>query len=166
MVTRRFEIDADSVPDLPGMMLVTIEALKNLGGSATIQELDEKAVELEGVTEAEQAFTMPRNESQTRLYYYLAWARTYLKRGDALVNSSRGVWALTESGAAITGLDETGAIYAQVTQEERERARAKRRQAANLHYSVRRDKVPFLSGCESRPATVAPAGSSRSGRWR
>jgi restriction system protein len=129
MVTRRFEIDADSLPDLPGMMLVTIEALKNLGGSATIQELDEKAVELEGVTEAEQAFTMPRNESQTRLYYYLAWARTYLKRGDALVNSSRGVWALTESGAAITGLDDTGAIYAQVTQEERERARAKRQAA-------------------------------------
>ena len=27
MVTRRFEIDADSLPDLPGMMLVTIEAL-------------------------------------------------------------------------------------------------------------------------------------------
>ena len=36
----------------------------------------------------------------------------------------------------------------------------------NPHYSVRRDKAPFLSGCESRPATVAPAGSSRSGRWR
>ena len=33
-------------------------------------------------------------------------------------------------------------------------------------YSVRRDKALFLSGCESRPATVAPAGSSRSGRWR
>ncbi len=32
--------------------------------------------------------------------------------------------------------------------------------------SVRRDTAPFLSGCESRPATVAPAGSSRSGRWR
>ena len=28
------------------------------------------------------------------------------------------------------------------------------------------DKAPFLSGCESRPATVVPAGSSRSGRWR
>ena len=37
---------------------------------------------------------------------------------------------------------------------------------ANPHYSVRREKAPFLSGCESRPATVAPAGSSRSGRWR
>ncbi len=28
---------------------------------------------------------------------------------------------------------------------------------------VRRDKAPFPSGCESRPATVAPAGSNRSG---
>ena len=31
------------------------------------------------------------------------------------------------------------------------------------HLVVRRAKAPFLSGCESRPATVAPAGSSRSG---
>ena len=51
MVKRRFEIDAESRPDLAGMILVTIHALKNLGGSATIQELDEKVVELEGVTE-------------------------------------------------------------------------------------------------------------------
>ncbi len=38
--------------------------------------------------------------------------------------------------------------------------------ARNLLNLVRRDKALFLSGCESRPATVAPAGSSRSGRWR
>ena len=128
MVKRRFEIDAESRPDLAGMMLVTIHALKNLGGSATIQELDEKVVELEGVTEAEQAFTMP-DENRTRVNYYLSWARTYLKRGNALVNSSRGVWALTEDGAAIRGLDEIRAIRAQVTQEERERTRAKRQAA-------------------------------------
>ena len=111
------------------MMLVTIKALKALGGSATIQELDEKVIDLEGVTEAEQAFMMPRGQGQsrTRVTYYLAWARTYLKRGNALENSSRGVWTLTESGAAIDGLDETGAIYEQVTQEERERVRAKRK---------------------------------------
>ena len=131
MVKRRFEIDAESLPDLPGMMLVTIEALKALGKSAaTIQELDEKVIELEGVTEAEQAFTLPGDQNRTRVNYYLAWARTYLKRGNALVNSSRGVWTLTESGAAIDGLDETSAIYKQVAQEERERARAKKRQAA------------------------------------
>ena len=110
-------------------MLVTVEALKDLGDSATIQELDEKVIELEGVTEAEQAFTMPRNENQPRVNYYLAWARTYLKRGNALVNSSRGVWALTEIGAEITELDKTREIYEQVTQEERERERAKREAA-------------------------------------
>ena len=126
MADRRFEIDQESLPSLPGMMLVTVEALKKLGGSATIQELDERVIELEDVTEAEQAFTMPRNENHPRVNYYLAWARTYLKRGDALVNSSRGVWALTEIGAEITGLDKTREIYEQVAREERERTRAKR----------------------------------------
>ncbi len=126
---RRFEIDAESLPDLPGMMLVTVEALKDLGGSATIQELDEKVIELEGVTEAEQAFTMPGDGNRPRVNYYLAWARTYLKRGNALVNSSRGVWALTKSGAVIRSFDETRAIYEQVSLEERERARAKRQAA-------------------------------------
>ena len=32
--------------------------------------------------------------------------------------------------------------------------------------SVRRGKAPLPSGCESRPATFAPAGSNRSGLWR
>ena len=31
---------------------------------------------------------------------------------------------------------------------------------------VCRGKAPTLSGCESRPATVVPAGSNRSGQWR
>ena len=33
----------------------------------------------------------------------------------------------------------------------------------NTVFCVRRGKAPFPSGCESRPATVVPAGSSRSG---
>ena len=138
---RRFEIDAESLPDVPGIMLVVVEALKDLGGSATIRELDEKVIELEGVTETEQAFTLSRDENRTRVNFYLAWARTYLKRGNALVNSSRGVWALTESGAAITGLHETREIYEKVTLEERERARAKRQAALQ----GRADKGLFIT---------------------
>ena len=127
--TRRFEVDAKSLPNLPGMMLVTVEALKELGGSASVQELDEKVVELENVPETEQAFMMSGDENRPRLNYYLAWARTYLKRRNALVNSARGVWALTERGITIKSLDETSNIYGQVTQEERDRARAKRKAA-------------------------------------
>ena len=129
MMKRRFEVDAKSRPSLPGMMLVTVEALTKLGGSATIQELDEKVIELEGVTEAEQAFTMPGYDNRMRVNYYLAWARTYLKHGKAVVNSKRGIWALTGSGAAISGLDETQAIYKQVNKAESERALAKRQAA-------------------------------------
>lgn len=125
-VKRRFKIDEEHVPDLPGMMLVTIEALRDLGGSATIQELDEKVIELEGVTETEQTFTMPRNPNVPRVNYYLAWARTHLKRGNALVNSTRGIWALTETGAAVASRANTHAIFVQVTEEERQRARKKR----------------------------------------
>ncbi len=28
------------------------------------------------------------------------------------------------------------------------------------HFSVRREKAPIISGCETHPATVAPAGSN------
>ena len=128
---RRFVIDKKSLPDLPGMMLATIEALKAIGGSASIEELDEKAIEIEGVTEAEQSYVMSADDSRLRVKYYFAWARTYLKRGGALENSARGVWSLTDTGSAITGLDGTTAIYQQVNKEERERARLKRLAAKN-----------------------------------
>jgi len=97
---RRFEIDQDSLPDLAGMMLATVEALRKLGGSATIHELDEEVISLEGVTEAEQSYMMANN-NMPRVNYFLSWARTYLKRGGALENSARGVWALTDTGAKI-----------------------------------------------------------------
>ena len=132
---RRFEIDATGLPDLAGMMLVTAEALTHLGGSATIQELDDKVIELEGVTEAEQAFTMPRT-GRPRVNYYLAWARTYLRRGKALVNSSRAVWALTETGATIKSLGQTRKIYEQVNAEDRQRRRAKRQAAKAVEPEV------------------------------
>ena len=83
-------------------------------------------IELEGVTEHEQALVMAGNESRTRVIYYLAWARTYLKHGNALLNSSRGVWALTETGSALVTIHETREIYERVMAEGRERARAKR----------------------------------------
>jgi restriction system protein len=125
-VGRKFEVDEESLPHLPGMMLAVIEALKDLGGSATIQELDERVVELEGVTELEQSFQMKGSDNRPRVNYYLAWARTYLRRGSAIENSARGVWALTDHGQGIVSLKETQAIYDQVGLEEREKARLKR----------------------------------------
>jgi restriction system protein len=123
---RRFKVEKDGLPDLSGMMLVTLEALKQMGGSASIDELDERIIEIEGVTEEEQALVMANESGRPRVNYYLAWARTYLKRGGAVENSSRGVWSLTPVGHKITMYEETAAIHEQVSREERERARLKR----------------------------------------
>ena len=106
MVKRRFEIDAESLPDLPGMMLVTIEALKDLGGSATIQELDEKVIELEGVTEAEQAFTMPdENRPSSPAAAAAAWMRRAICDPDNpnTLASSGASWQMV-ARAALGGL--------------------------------------------------------------
>lgn len=125
---RLFVVDEKSLPDLPGMMLATLNALRVLGGSGTIQEIDNKVIELEGVPEEEQAYEMSNNEGRHRINYYLAWARTYLKRGGAIENSARGVWSLLPKGERITSIEETKEIYNQVTAEERERRRQKKQE--------------------------------------
>ncbi len=153
-MARRFRIDAETVPDLPGMMLATVEALKDLGGSATVQELDEKVIELEGVTEAEQAFTMP-NTKKSRVGYYLAWARTYLKRGGAVNNSSRGVWALTAQGEAVSDLSAVRAIHDRVNLESRERSRQK-------DVTVREADADTVDGVE----TMTEDGSAEDEDWK
>ncbi|WP_209509746.1 MULTISPECIES: restriction endonuclease [unclassified Ruegeria] len=127
-MTRRFVIEAEGYPEMPGMMLVTVEAMKQVGGSASIYELDEKVAELEGVSEEEQSFMMTgTNQGQPRLNYYLAWARTFLKKGGALENSARGIWALTEFGSTIDTIDDTQRIIDQVNEEEKARARERRK---------------------------------------
>ena len=120
-----FAIEEKRHPELPKLMLATIGALKAIGGSATIYELDEKIVDREDISELEQSYMMP-NGKDHKLNYYLSWARTYLRRGGALENSSRGVWSLTEKGEYLNSLLQTQGIYDQVQREERERSRQRR----------------------------------------
>jgi len=139
-MTRTFKIKKSGMPDLSQMMLATITALKVIGGSASIQELDEKVIELEGVPEEEQAYMMP-DDHRPKINYFLAWCRTYLKRGNALENSSRGVWALTKLGEKINSADETAAIIAQVKEEEKQRVKAKRDKSTKSENNVQSSAV-------------------------
>lgn len=148
------------MPDLPGMMLATLDALKKIGGSASIQELDEKVAELEGVTEEEQSYSMSGNDSRPRMNYYLAWARTFLRRGGAIENSARGVWAITESGSQISDYSETKAIQEQVNAEEKEKAKLKREQAK----AKKEARQPKLKLVDVLVEQEAPDSASRD--WR
>lgn len=81
------------------LMNPLLRALGHLGGSASNAELLDKVIELEGLSdELTTVLHSPDKGNQTELGYRLAWARTYLKHAGYLLNSSRGVWALTEIG--------------------------------------------------------------------
>ena len=103
-------IPANGAPDLPtGQQLCwpTLEGIRELGGSATVQEIVEAVTERQGFTEEQQAFMRP-DGVVTEIYHRLAAARTYLKAAGALEQSRRGVWAITEAGRAMTEADMAG----------------------------------------------------------
>jgi len=81
----------------------TLIAIHNLGGSATVDEIEEQVSTILKLTDKE-ASEIHRGNI-TKLSYRLAWARNYLKRYKLLDNSSRAVWALTEEGIKTKTVD-------------------------------------------------------------
>ncbi len=105
MTQRNFIIEAEIQPNRNGMKLATVIALKDLGGQGTIQEISKRVIKNEPVSEEEQRIPM-LDDPRTKLNYYLAWMRTYLKRDNVLYSPARGVWALTEIGNEINSLED------------------------------------------------------------
>jgi len=84
------------IPPYDQLMLPLFTALKELGGSASISEIDEYVGEHSGLST--ELLDLPHNaekSNQTEFQYRLAWARTYLKKAGLIENSSRGVWVIT-----------------------------------------------------------------------
>ncbi len=87
------------VPTFDLLMNPTIAALKALGGSGTVEEINAKAVEIANLSSEQlEVLHNPDKGGQTEVEYRLAWARTYLKKCNILENSVRGVWALSPEG--------------------------------------------------------------------
>lgn len=86
----------NTIPAFDSMMNKLLKALHDLGGSGTIDEINNKTIELlhlpDEITE------IPHGEKgyRTEIEYRLAWVRTYLKKYGLIDNSSRGIWSLTE----------------------------------------------------------------------
>lgn len=91
------EVSVATVPTPDKLLWPTMKALKALGGSASIEELLEKVIELELIPESVAAI-IHSDKRQSKLSYNLAWARTNLKKFGAIENSARGVWVLTPAG--------------------------------------------------------------------
>lgn len=86
----------EQMPTFDLLMNPLLEALFELGGSGSIDEIYEKVVELQKIDD--ELSSIPHNPEKsnlTEIGYRMAWARTYLKKYGFLENSTRGVWALT-----------------------------------------------------------------------
>ena len=97
----------------------TLKALKNLGGSGSVSEIEEQVINILNLTE--DAINEIHRESTTKLTYRLAWARNYLKRYKLIENSSRGVWALTENGQKTNEVDKEKVKKAVVKKDKEQR---------------------------------------------
>lgn len=93
-------------PTYSDFMNPVLQAIKDLGGSGTIEEIDSKASEIaELYDEQLEVLHSPEKGGQTEAEYRFAWARTYLKKYGVIENSGRGVWALTPEGRKIDRVD-------------------------------------------------------------
>jgi restriction system protein len=83
-----------------------LRALRALGGSGSVDEIYDKVVEVEQLSEEILSqLHDPESSNQSEVSYRLAWARTYLKKYGLLENSKRGVWALTAKARDIEQVD-------------------------------------------------------------
>lgn len=93
------------IPTYDSLLNPLLQAMHNLGGSASVAEQEDEVAGILKLKDAEIAEIHRGN--RTKLSYRLAWARNYLKRYGILDNSARGVWALTTEGQKLQQLDKS-----------------------------------------------------------
>jgi restriction endonuclease Mrr len=95
-------VNTPKIPLYHDLMWPALQATKELGGSATVSEMNERAIASAGITEEQQAVPHGEDGRMSEVAYRLHWARTHLKGIGALENSARGVWAVTDQGRSMS----------------------------------------------------------------
>lgn len=89
-------------PKYDDFFLPTLMVLDRLGGSATIEEIDQALIEQFRLTEQQLNTRYPKSGA-LMIPDRMSWARSYLKYPGFVFNPKRGVWVLTEEGREATG---------------------------------------------------------------
>lgn len=79
------------------LMVPILKALFELGGSGTIEEINEKVYSIANIKQEVLEIIHSERSNDSEVDYRLAWARSYLKTFGLINNSKRGVWALVNS---------------------------------------------------------------------
>ncbi|AJP71035.1 restriction endonuclease [Sphingomonas hengshuiensis] len=83
--------------------LPTLEVLRDLGGSASIEEIEEKLIERFRFKQGALDVVYDRSGDNV-ITDKMSWARSYLKFPGFVTTESRGIWVLTEAGRAALDL--------------------------------------------------------------
>lgn len=98
-------MNIERIPTYDQLMNPLIKALKALGGSGTIDEINEKVFEIEKIPQEILDIPHGKDGARSEVEYRLAWTRTYLKTFGLLENSRRGVWAIVADKSSIEKVD-------------------------------------------------------------
>jgi len=112
------------IPTYVDLLWPTLCAVRELGHSARLDEIDERVIEREEFSD-DQVAALHGEGPRSELEYRLAWARTYLKGMGLLASASRGVWETTTSGRDLP----EAAIEPLLRRYKETRRRARRKQA-------------------------------------
>ena len=85
-----------SIPLYKNLSTTVLQALKNLGGSASIKNIECTSADLLNLTEEER--TVIHKGNQTKLHSRLTWARYSLKIKGYIENIDKNNYTLTEKG--------------------------------------------------------------------
>ena len=85
------------IPKYDDLFKPTLEALANLGGSASIDELEDALIGDLAISQDQLDIAYPSSGAAI-VPDRMSWARSFLKIGGFITNPKRGVWVLTEEG--------------------------------------------------------------------
>lgn len=89
--------DSTTLPKHGDLFGPTLKVLVALGGSGSIEEIDDAVAAAIGATQAQLDVTYLKSGAAV-LPQRMSWARSWLKMPGFVTNPKRGVWVLTEEG--------------------------------------------------------------------
>lgn len=87
----------NKLPTIEELLNPVLKALHELGGSGSIEEINQKVIDNLGLSEEllEILHNSERKHGRTEFEYRMAWSRSYLKYYGVIENSTRGIWSIT-----------------------------------------------------------------------
>lgn len=88
---------SDPLPKHHEFMLPTLQALDDLGGSGSIDEIEDRIITSTHLTPEQLDISYPTSGAPVATHR-MAFARTWMKFGGFVASGGRGVWVLTDKG--------------------------------------------------------------------